>query len=412
MKCLIRNIWLSFIGIILISCNTGGSQVTAAKTGNQVRQITLIGSYKDMGYQYGSQQKAQILAYYKQDLVPVYDEMEANPSGKKKVDGVINSLKASLPFEFKEFYLGMADGTGLNYDAILKIAYFFNFDFLGSCASLSSLDSKNPQNNYIMHTYDGSQKFFRILKDKITILNLYPNNGDEKTTLITFFGSLASFVGINSERLTLQLDNGLLSAPLKDNDTQQEFSPKPEGPNMLPYLLLKNHNYQDLQATLLGSFNNVAASTIFILSDKLHHAIFYLTPQQTIQQNEADLKSPENNNLIFITNTFLNNPEHQPIAGQQFIYSKDADSPSLTFGRLEHLISFANTFHASPNFDNSYNFINLPYASGGIVMLPSENHPDTTYFRIIFSQASEYMLFNQTIDSVWHKIPVVGQAML
>ena len=383
----------------IISCGSGGSNTTPS---NSILEVSLSGSYESMGYQYGIQQKSQLISYYQNTLTPIYSTMP----NQQLVALVVATLKATLPPEFKDFYNGMSAATGLTLDEILKTAYFYDFDFTG-CSAFASADPINPKNNYILHTYDGSQNFYKILKDKATILHLNPNNGDNKVTLVTFFGSLGTLMGINQNKLSIQLDNGLLSVPLpSDPATFAKYGmTKPQPTNLLPYVLLKESDYSSAKQYLLNNSVTVSAAASFVMADnQLNNDIYYLTPNATIMQDESGLIWPENKYLDFITNTFLNNPQSQPIESQQFIYSLNNDSPSLSFGRLQNIINFTSQYRGAPSYQEALNFINTPYNSGGITMVSSEGHPDATYFRVIYSYADNYFMINQTAENNWNTI--------
>ena len=388
---MLKYFWsLIFSSIILIGCvnQIGFSLQNQA---DNIKHIKLTGNYQEMGFQYGYQEKNGLLNYYKNQLLPAYEHLLNDPRQAFLIPIVMKSLDNNLPEEFKQFYYGMAQATGLSIEDIYKIAYFYDFDFTGGCSSFSAIDSSLRKNNYVVHTYDGSQDFYKILKHKTVILELHPNNGDESITLVTFYGSLSGFFGINHEKLVLQLNNGMLSVPLVSNLSilKENIMSKPQPTNLLTHILLKSKTHQMAKDILLSSSSHVSASTILLLSDnKLNQDIFYITPTQSIVQAKFNLIWPETLYLNFITNTFLNNPQSQPIENQQFIYSQDQDSPSLSFGRLQHLINFAESKRSTPSYQDSYNFLTIPYNKGGIIMLDSENHADVTFFKIIFSYSS------------------------
>lgn len=396
------------IGLSLLSCSNGGQPVN--QPGN-ITQVNVSGSYLTMGIQYGTQQKEGLISYYNNQLRPIYSAMESNPSQKPIVDLVIGSLKAQLPLDFQDFYKGISQSTGLSYDEVLKTAYFYNFDFTGGCSGFSSEDPLNLKNNYLIHSYDGSSNFYKILKDKATVLTLNPNNGDETVTLVTFYGSLGGMMGINNDRVAVQLQNGLLSVPLLPTNPAElarNAMTMPQPTNLLPLILLKNKTFESASNYILT--HKVSASASLLLSDnKLNNDIFYITTQQSIMQNQQDIQYPENPYLEFITNTFLNNPATQPIESQVFKYSLQNDSPSKSFGRLNNLQLFTRANRGAPNYAAAWNFINQAYTNGGITMMASESLPDTTYFRILFSQNDNFLKINQTAYPQWNNINILNK---
>lgn len=145
-----------------------------------MEKINLMGSFFEMGLEYGKKRKIQI----------------KNLAEKKEIEfpnHIFRKWKEFLPNNIKELIHGVSKGSNIDYDSILKYHFYYETKSY-HCTLISVTDIKNP---WALRILDQDLLVNKLNETfKLEIINF--NN---KVTQLGFSGVLFCFTGLNSSHL-------------------------------------------------------------------------------------------------------------------------------------------------------------------------------------------------------------------
>ncbi len=254
----------------------------------------LKGTYKEMGKQYGELMKDEMQKVYDLLVQPQVDSGEITPEVAKKWT---NRALSTFSTRNKEFYYGMAEGTGWPIDKVGMLDQVNEFGVFQSklhsfagCTSIMAWGSDSKDGNlYTGRNMDWSALFSEFAQ-VLTVIS--PTDGGYRYAAFSWPGMITLFTAINEHGVYIDIHDGTsMGGSVIYGDRAPTF-------NVLCDIISESTSLE----AVISRINTiqVTMSTVLNLADKNSGASMECS---TLAGNRLRLS---NDNTLVATNTFFN----------------------------------------------------------------------------------------------------------
>lgn len=264
-------------------------------TRGDIKIVSLKGSWKEMGEQYGHLMKKEL-----KDIDTFLDIIiEANEGNIQKTDSIVNHQIAQTPYRIKAFFEGAAKTSGFTVNELQIINAVERIGGLPKCSVAMAWDDYAASDLVIGRNYDYSDSF-ALLKDDIAVTIYQPSDGSLASATIGYVGEIYTVNGLNEEGIFWELNNGKPSANIKSPD------PRITGTTMLFESMFEIDELEDMD--LFFNTVNCSSSYIINVADEDEGQSFEWCPVG-VKHGGKDLPD----GLLVSTNYYVNNEWSFPV---------------------------------------------------------------------------------------------------
>ncbi|MCR5495209.1 MAG: hypothetical protein K6F15_06180 [Treponema sp.] len=264
-------------------------------TRGDIKIVSLKGSWKEMGEQYGHLMKKEL-----KDIDTFLDIIiEANEGNIQKTDSIVNHQIAQTPYRIKAFFEGAAKTSGFTVNELQIINAVERIGGLPKCSVAMAWDDYAASDLVIGRNYDYSDSF-ALLKDDIAVTIYQPSDGSLASATIGYVGEIYTVNGLNEKGIFWELNNGKPSANIKSPD------PRITGTTMLFESMFEIDELDDMD--LFFNTVNCSSSYIINVADEDEGQSFEWCPVG-VKHGGKDLPD----GLLVSTNYYVNNEWSFPV---------------------------------------------------------------------------------------------------
>lgn len=264
-------------------------------TRGDIKIVSLKGSWKEMGEQYGHLMKKEL-----KDIDTFLDIIiEANEGNIQKTDSIVNHQIAQTPYRIKAFFEGAAKTSGFTVNELQIINAVERIGGLPKCSVAMAWDDYAASDLVIGRNYDYSDSF-ALLKDDIAVTIYQPSDGSLASATIGYVGEIYTVNGLNEKGIFWELNNGKPSANIKSPD------PRITGTTMLFESMFEIDELEDMD--LFFNTVNCSSSYIINVADEDEGQSFEWCPVG-VKHGGKDLPD----GLLVSTNYYVNNEWSFPV---------------------------------------------------------------------------------------------------
>ena len=253
-----------------ISSSEGGTLYRSGK----INVLSLHGSYRQMGRQYGYLLRSELKDLYKNAIVDYFQHYKG--ISEDEMEKTAMSLYRFYPQRFKDIIYGMAETSGLSLGEQIMLNAIELYGAMSGCSGIIAWGEYTNNHPLIAgRNYDWFEKYAEFAQT-LTVTVFNPDSGIPNT-IVTFAGVIYATTGLNAEGVFLELNNGLPSGgSLQYNDRV------PAVINLLAFL-----NDCGSLDHLDASFNTTRTDFTFIINaaDTLRGVSYEWAPFEHRQRN-------------------------------------------------------------------------------------------------------------------------------
>ncbi|MBR5109629.1 MAG: alpha/beta hydrolase [Clostridia bacterium] len=306
---------------------------------NGVSVVSLRGTWREMGRQYGMLMKDELEEVY----LFVETIIDYSIGNANKAESIIATQTAQTPYRICEFFEGAAETSGLTVKQLQAVNAVERIGGLPRCSAAFCWGDYASGPLVIGRNYDYSEAF-ALLKDDVAVTVYHPADGSLATATIGYVGEIYAVNAINEKGIFLELNNGKPSANIKSPDTRIT------GTTALFSEMFEADELDDWE--LFFNTTNCSSSYIINLADSSRARSYEWCPIG-VMQGGADL--PEG--LLVSTNYYVN-------SDWQFSVPSDAASwEGIT--RRKNLIALCEAAKGQIDAQTMMGIIETPIEEGG-----------------------------------------------
>jgi hypothetical protein len=337
---------------------------TPEGTGN-IKVIKLVGSFSEMGQQYGHLLKSYLETYYNEIVIDYL-------IGEKGIsyDDFVQNAEASYAnaiAETKEFMQGVAETSELTLTQLQLINESMLVAIAGCSAVAAWGDYTGGGPLVVGRNWDMNTGSLDKIKDYMMVTVYNPPTGNSVAD-INYMGQFQYFqTGMNNKGLWVDMQNGSLSSTLTDDSLKD--------PNAAIFEFLRNSSTMD---ELNASFMAGPASASFIMTvadDSVAYSYFWCT-QGTYKFTESE----DQLGLISTANNFVEYPDDWTINA----LPADPAAQTYTELRRNNWIALANSskYKGLLTDETMKSMLELTIENGG-GSFPSSGYDAETVYQIV-----------------------------
>lgn len=353
---------------------------------NGVTILNLSGSYKQMGIEFGLLESHELATYYQNLMAnPQIIDMKNTKNLKAAI-----YLYYKLPENFKDYFKGVAEGSGLSLLQILRISASLPLSYVSSCSALLT-DAKVNINhhNIIVRNLDARQNIINLIPVNSRVIVSIMN---KQTTLIGSLINLPAATIINKNRILLEANNGMMS--YKNAIYKNQFNLV-----IMNQAALEFSDFPEIEDYLLHNL----PSTAYISG--------IISPSQTAYLEISPIKAQVgiqgiDKHIITYTNFF-----EDKLFAQQPEYNLNNDSKTQAERRYVNLVIQTKKYKYEKNHKFTSNdlktIITTPINQGGPFAEPGMkaiSNPDITVYSIYYDADLNQLSIYPEITHQWVNI--------
>lgn len=344
-----------------------------------IEVVSLSGSWREMGRQYGRQVSAHLHHVYDFMMRKISgdasqtDPVVSQPASEKAaaVREMADRLVARYPHQFREFFRGTAETSGLSYSQLTLInAVEYTEGFYCSGIAVWGDYSKDGRLVY-GRNYDG-RSFAPIAQDLLVTV-FHPADGSIPTAIVGYAGELYAVNAFNRAGLFLELNNSMPSA-----GSEFDFERFSGTASLLEMMFqAEDLDYVDAFFQTHRGF----ASFLIGVADSRQARVYEWCAQG---MKRSDHLMPEG--LAVLTNHYVH-PDWP------FAIPSDADSWN-SISRRAHLLALAEASKGDIDAEGMCRIVSMPFEEGGPQL-------DLTLYQMVFEPAGAMLRFRVGGSSTW-----------
>lgn len=176
----------------------------------EIRVVELKGDYRQMGRQYGSLLKEDLLALNRTIEEVFIKKMKMSP---KRMAAIAGAVYDRYPQRYKEILHGMAETSGLGRDGIIllnAVEWFpkINHLFYGRCSGAAAWGPYSRDGDVVFGRNNDDDIIYREFARHMVVAVFKPGDGSIPTALVNYAGVIYNATGINAEGLFIELNSG------------------------------------------------------------------------------------------------------------------------------------------------------------------------------------------------------------
>lgn len=360
---------------------------TTPEGDGHIRVISLKGSFRDMGRQYGYLLKADLQDYYQKIIVDYLMGVKGLSYGGLLTEAT--TFYANSLAESRDFMQGVVETSGLTLPQIQLI----NYSTLAAIAACSAVAAWGQHTGggplVIGRNWDMNTGSLDRFKDYMMVTVYNPPTGNAVAD-INYMGQFQAFQSaMNDKGLWINIQNGSLSSNLNDQTKQD--------PNNAVFDFLRNASTMtELDALFLSG--PLSDSFIMTVADSnLAYSYFWCT-QGTYRFSESDQTG-----LLATSNHFVEYPSTWTIN----TLSPDPAAQLYTEVRRNNWLTLANSpaYNGKLNDDTMKSMLEHTIENGG-GFLPATGYAVETIYQIVAVPQSRRLWIRLPKYYGWEKIEV------
>jgi len=347
--------------------------------------ISLNGSYRQMGRQYGYLLRDLMAAYYND----VENIMLSTGISINQMNTYSTTYYAMQPYPFKQIMDGMVESSGLGLvrQHIVCSAMSMMLDLWPGCSSINVWNDYTRDGNMICgRNWDAVKGRFDLLGKYLVVVVYHPGQYVQNIAEINYVGSVSPQTLINEKGLYLDLQSCQLS------DTGFSAGRLPSG-YLLFSFLLNSSSMEDLSQFFTSSRPGVSS---LVNAASMTDSYCFQWPTYGLQQRE-----PDSAGLLVSTNHFVNYPSGWPVIP----LPDDPEKAVFTVQRRENLLNLGFQFKGQIDAVQMMNLMDLTIPEGGATFPENEEHYATFYQIVTLPRELTWYLKARNYSD-WEKIPL------
>ncbi len=182
-------------------------------TKDDIKIVSLEGTWHEMGEQYGYLMKKEL-----EDVYAFLDIIiEAKEGNADNADAIVDQQIAQTPYRISEFFEGASETSGFSVRELQIINAVERIGGLPKCSVAMAWDDYAKSDLVIGRNYDYSDSF-SLLNDDIAVTVYHPADGSLAAATIGYVGEIYTVNGLNENGIFLELNNGKPSSNIKSPD--------------------------------------------------------------------------------------------------------------------------------------------------------------------------------------------------
>jgi hypothetical protein len=177
--------------------------------------LVLKGTYHEMGQQYGSLLKNEILGMNETVLDVFFRGHESPDEAIAKADALMKYLFERLPKRFQDIFSGVAENTGITTERLVLIDLVYALDVLGpkmepqeACSSIACWGDYTGGLPLIVGRNFDYPVHYRRFHSFLCVVVLNPTDGSIPTATLGYAGQVGALHFFNREGLILEMNDG------------------------------------------------------------------------------------------------------------------------------------------------------------------------------------------------------------
>lgn len=355
----------------LVSTFEGGNRYSAGP----YHVVVLSGTYREMGRQYGSLMKDELLA--------VYDLVTENALKNGHTIEELRSYAAGgcelQPERMKEIYAGMAETTGMSVEDIEVLYYGLIIYIYGgsSCSFLAAWGDYTPDGTLVVSRNWDLPDSVSVF-DPYNVLVIY-NPTDGSNGVATFGpAGMRPETLMNSEGLFIADNNGA------DSGSMLAMNDRPDLISEFFRFMLDYSTMKQLDAGVMNTRANIAWIVNTAGPEEAH----------SYEETVWDVKRRDGNGMIAATNHFVDPEWH--------FSSVPAENSAI---RYDNLVSLAEQSKGRIDAQKMMDIRDITIGNGGARFLHSSLGGDSysTNHQVVFVPETR-TLWIRVVDNDWQKV--------
>ncbi|MDP4281466.1 MAG: C45 family peptidase [Bacteroidota bacterium] len=364
--------------------------------------ISISGSWKQMGRQYGHFLSGNILEVY--NTVAPYKDRYNLGSGRNNAE-LIEELYQSYSSTYKDFFEGMSETSGLTLDQLktansLEIVLMLGTGIYPTrCSSIAAWNDYTTTGKVLFgRNYDYNSEFISLNKD-IVVTVFHPDNGEIPFAICTWAGCIYASTGINQKGIFAE-----------ENDCSPHDKQAAGFYVTGDHLNLKVWVKDDARLlSMLGSCRTLDEADTWMKNNLpcYPHGIGIADKNEgRVYQWDIPDRVPhapfarQEKGLMVQTNHYFTVPEGWNLAPYEEADSSGSAIPGGSIPRLQHLLQLARHDKGSINLARMCEIMDMKYENGGATV-------DGTLYQIVCEPGTlTFKLKTKAKQDRWVNIPL------
>ncbi len=347
--------------------------------------ISLNGTYRQMGRQYGYLLRGLMADYYQE----VEQIMLASGISTGQMNAYSTTFYALQPYPFKQIIDGMSENSGLGTlrQHIVCSAMSMMTEVWPGCSGIEVWNEYSLNRKMICgRNWDALKGRFDQLGKYLVVVVYNPGTYVQSVAEVNYAGSMAPQTLINEKGLYLDLHSCLLS--------DSSFLPGrlPAG-YLLFSFLLNSTNMSDISRFFTSTRPGVS---LLVNAASPTDSYCFQWPTYGLQQRE-----PDSAGLLVATNHFVNYPSEWPVLP----IPEDPEKAAYTVQRYHNLINLAWQNKGNIDAGKMMNIMDVTIPKGGATFPDTENN-FATFYQIVTVPEEIVWYIKARNYSNWEKIPI------
>jgi hypothetical protein len=178
-----------------------------------VNAVELVGSYREMGWQYGRALKNKITAFYDLAINKLF--IKEFGMAYEHIVSIGRIVFKQFPDRFKEMVIGIAEGSGLGLDKIAilqQMTVLAEFSERKGCSNMVVWGDHSKDRNLIWGRTFDMPKFYRMFAEYLTVITCRPGDSNISVTAFVYAGQIDAYTVMNDRGIFISVDEAILSA--------------------------------------------------------------------------------------------------------------------------------------------------------------------------------------------------------
>ena len=342
---------------------------------NGVSVVSLRGTWREMGRQYGMLMKDELAEVY----YFVKTIVEYSIGNAEKAESIIAVQTAQTPYRIAAFFEGAVETSGLTVEQLQAVNAVERIGGLPQCSAAFCWGKYAAGPLVIGRNYDYSEAF-ALLKDDVAVTVYHPSDGSLATATVGYVGEIYAVNALNEKGIFLELNNGKPTANIKSPDTRIT------GTTMLFSAMFEIDDLADWD--LFFHTTNCSSSYIINVADSSAACSYEWCPVG-VKHGENSL--PEG--LLVSTNYYVN---------PDWLFATPSDAASWNgLTRRGNLIALCEAARGEIDAQKMRQIIETPYEAGGAMN-------ELTVYQMVVVPQTQTLWLRVIGRSDWVEIDLAG----
>lgn len=179
----------------------------------RIDAVELVGSYREMGWQYGHALKEKIHAFYDRAINKLFIQRLEMPY--EYILTIATLVFNQYPDRFKEMIRGIGEGSGLGLDKAIilqQLTVLSEFAERKGCSNMVVWGDHSQDGRLVWGRTFDMPTFYRTFADFLTVITCRPGDSNVSATAILYAGQIDAYTVMNDRGLFISIDEAIISA--------------------------------------------------------------------------------------------------------------------------------------------------------------------------------------------------------